>query len=131
VVGRWECVKTRERFPRAVGSCFCFPQPVISTAFQGCLGFVFGLWKRPQVAVDVVLGLFDSLARDVELKDDAMMNQPINGCRRGHRVLEDAFHLEKGRLLEMNTLPRSYRWASRVNSTSISSQLCCTSPGHR
>jgi hypothetical protein len=120
VVGRWECVKTRERFPRAVGSCFCFPQPVISTAFQGCLRFVFGL-----------LGLFDSVARDVEFKDDAMMNQPIDGCRRGHRVLEDAFHLETGRLLEMNTLPRSYRWASSVNSTSISSQLCCTSPGHR
>jgi hypothetical protein len=25
VAGRWECEKTRERFPRAVGSGFCFP----------------------------------------------------------------------------------------------------------
>ena len=35
-------------------------------------------------------------------------------------------HFENGKLLVSITVPRSYRSANRVNSTSISSRLCCT-----
>ena len=35
-------------------------------------------------------------------------------------------HLLKGRLLLISTLPRSYRSASSVNNTSISSRIYCT-----
>src|SRR5579863_2715283 len=37
-------------------------------------------------------------------------------------------HFENGRLLVTITLPRSYRSASSVNSTSTSFRLCCTYP---
>src|SRR4051794_38015563 len=73
----WE---TRRRFPRTVGSGVCFHQSVISTAVCGCLRFFFGFF-----------GLFDSVARDVELEDDAVVDKAVNHCCRGHGMFEDSF----------------------------------------
>ena len=59
---------------------FAFHQSVISMAVSGCLRFFFGFF-----------GLFDSVARDVEHEDNAVVNQAINGRCRGHRIFEDPF----------------------------------------
>ena len=66
---------------------FAFHQSVISTAVWDRLRFFFGF-----------LGLLDSVARDVELENYAVMNKPVDRGRRGHRVLEDPFPLGKGQV---------------------------------
>jgi hypothetical protein len=51
--------------------------------FGGGLGFCF-------------LGLFDSIAWNVQLENDAMVNQAVDRSGCGHRVFEDPSHLENG-----------------------------------
>ena len=59
---------------------FAFHQPVISTVVWGCLRFFFGL-----------LGLFDPVTRDVELEDDAVMNQAVNSRCRGRHCKQEEY----------------------------------------
>src|SRR4051812_12513662 len=78
IVVRWKCGKRASVFQGLWKAVLAFHQSVISTAAWLFLGFFFGL-----------LGLLDSIARDVEFEDHAMMNQAIDRRRRGHRIFED------------------------------------------
>jgi hypothetical protein len=80
VLGMWE---SRSDFQGLWKAGYAFHQSVISTGkvlFGGRLGFCF-------------LGLLDSIARDVQLENHAVVHQAVNGRRRRHGVLEDAFPL--------------------------------------
>src|SRR5678815_983777 len=73
----WE---TRQRFPRTMEK-----RSLLSTVRHFhrswiALGFLFGL-----------LGLFHSIAWDVEFENYTVMNQPVDRGGRGHRVFEDPF----------------------------------------
>jgi len=83
------------------------------------------------VSGSVLLDLLHAVVGDVQLKDDAVVDQAVDGGCRGHRILDDALPLEKGRLLVSSTLQRSYRSASRVNRTSISLGSAARSPSRR
>src|ERR1700676_5595458 len=43
--------------------------------------------------VAILLSLLHSVAGDVQFHDDRVVHQPVDGCRRGHRVLEDSLPL--------------------------------------
>ena len=45
-----------------------------------------------------LLGGFDPVAGDVELEDDAVMDQAVDGRGGGHRVFEDLFPLAEGQV---------------------------------
>jgi len=58
------------------------------------------------------LGFFQTVAGQIQFQDNAMMDQTINGRRRGYGVLEDALPLGKGQIAgNIITLPRSLRSA--------------------
>src|SRR3954451_2872332 len=78
--GGGECGKRAGVFQGLWEALFAFHQSVISTAVCRCLRFFFGFF-----------GLFDSVARDVELEDDAVVDQAVNGCCRGHGIFENSF----------------------------------------
>ena len=54
-----------------------------------------------------LLSLSHTITGNIQLNNDAVMHQAVNGCRRGHRVFKNTSHWEKGRLLVIMTLPRS------------------------
>jgi hypothetical protein len=98
-VGKWETCFWFSTFPSALAVGLCgmwesrsdfqglwkavcaFHQAVISTG-KALFGRRFGL---------CFFGLLDSVAGDVQLKNDAMMHEAVNrrSCR--HRIFEDAF----------------------------------------
>ncbi len=48
--------------------------------------------------VAILLGLFHSVAGDVQLHDDRVVHQPVDGCCRGHGVLEDSLPFREGKI---------------------------------
>ena len=67
----------------ALAPCFCFSSLafwVLFFCFIGCLPCFFCL-----------LGLFRSIAGDVEFQDHTVMHEPVDGRRGRHRILEDVF----------------------------------------
>ncbi len=78
----WE---SRSDFQGLWEAVFAFHQSVISTG--RCLfdrGFCFRF-----------LSLLNTIARDVQLEDDAVVHQAVNGRSRRHRVFENAFPFGK------------------------------------
>ena len=84
-----------ERFPRTVESDVCFPSVRHFHRLLFARRFLFGF-----------LGLFDSIARDIQFEDHAMMHEAVNRrcCR--HRIFEDALPLREGQVArDQNTAP--------------------------
>ncbi len=52
--------------------------------------FSFRFWHFLAV---LVASLFHPLARPVELQDDRVMHQSVDGCHRGHRIFKDLIPL--------------------------------------
>ena len=83
VAVRWECGKRDSVFQGLWEAVVAFHQAVISTApVRWLRSFFFGLF-----------GLFNTITGDVEFKNDAVVNQPVDGSCCGHWIFEDAVPL--------------------------------------
>ncbi len=59
--------------------------------------------------LDPGLGLVRALAPPGELEDGGVVDEAIDGSRRGHRVLEDAIPLSKDEVGDFQNLPMKPR----------------------
>jgi hypothetical protein len=48
--------------------------------------------------LDIILRLLQPVAGDVELDDDAVVNEAVDGCGCGHGIFEDSFPFGKGKI---------------------------------